>query len=174
MPLSDTAVQALKPEPGKRVTKTPDRDGLFLHVAPTGTKSWVLHYKIHGKERSATLGRYPAMSIKKARERTQAVRARLADGIDPVQDKRRQKAVGAAEDAARFGVIADAWRGRQTWTPGTLRQYDRMFEQDITPALGRLPVADIDVAVIEQLVASVAKRGKVVAGHVLLLVVAIR
>lgn len=170
MPLSDTAVQALKPEPGKRVTKAHDRDGLFLHVAPTGTKSWILRYRIHGKERSAALGRYPAVSLKKARERAQAARARLADGIDPVQDKRRRKAAEAADDAARFSVIADAWRKRQIWTPDTVRQYDRMFDNDITPELGRLPVSEIDVAIVEQLVAKVAKRGKVVAGHVLLLV----
>lgn len=170
MPLSDTAVQALKPEPGKRVTKAHDRDGLFLHVAPTGSKSWVLRYRIHGKERSVALGRYPAVTLKKARERAQAARARLADGIDPVQDKRRQKAAAAAHDAARFGVIADTWRKRQTWTPDTRKQYDRLFDRDITPALGRLPVAEVDAASIEALVAEVAQRGKVVAAHVLLLV----
>lgn len=170
MPLSDTAVQALKPTPGKRVTKAHDRDGLFLHVAPTGTKSWVLRYRIHGKERSAALGRYPAVTLKKARQRAQEARARLADGIDPVQDKRRQKAAEAAHDAARFGVIADAWRKRQSWGADTRRQYDRMFDRDITPALGRLPVVEVDTVAVEQLIGKVAKRGKVTAAHVLLLV----
>ncbi len=117
MPLSDTAVQALKPIAGKRVTKAHDRDGLFLHVAPTGTKSWVLRYRIHRKERSVAIGRYPAVSLKRARERAQEARAGLAEGVDPVQAKRRQKAVAAADDAARFDVLAGAWRKRQTWTP---------------------------------------------------------
>lgn len=170
MPLSDTAVQSLKPIAGKRVTKVHDRDGLFLHVAPTGTKSWVLRYRIHRKERSVAIGRYPAVSLRRARERAQEARAGLAEGVDPVQAKRRQKAAAAADDAARFDVVADAWRKRQTWTPQTRKQYDRMFERDIIPALGRLPVSDVDGSAIEDLVDKVALRGKVVAGHVLLLV----
>lgn len=170
MPLSDTAAQALKPEPGKRVTKVHDRDGLFLHVLPAGTKSWVLRYRIHGKERSVALGRYPAVSLKKARERAQEARARLADGIDPVQQKRRQKAAAAAHDAARFALVAEDWQKRQTWTPLVRRQYERMFRVDILPALGRMPVGDIGMPEVQALVDEVAQRGKVVAGHVLLLV----
>lgn len=170
MSLSDTAVQALKPEPGKRVTKRHDRDGLFVHVAPTGTKSWVLRYRIHGKERSAALGRYPAISLKRAREKAQEARSLLAEGLDPVQQKRREKAAAAAEDSARFGLVADAWRKRQTWSPQVRKQYDRMFERDILPALGRMPVADVGASEVEDLVDTVAKRGKVAAAHVLLLV----
>jgi integrase len=170
MPLSDTAVQALKPIAGKRVTKVHDRDGLFLHVAPTGTKSWVLRYRIHTKERSVAIGRYPAVSLKRARERAQEAQARLSEGIDPVQDKRRQKAAAAADDAARFDAVSLAWRKRQTWSPQVRKQYDRLFERDISPALGRLPIRDVDGIVVEGLVDKVAERGLVVAAHVLLLV----
>ncbi|MDR7134528.1 integrase [Lysobacter niastensis] len=170
MPLSDTAARALKPAPGKRITKVHDRDGLFLHVAATGTKSWVLRYRIHGKERSAALGRYPAVSLAKARERAQEARARLAEGVDPVQNKRREKSNAAAADAARFNAVADAWRKRQVWTPLVRKQYDKMFDNDIKPALGRLPVADVDASQVQAVVDKVAERGKVAAGHVLLLV----
>jgi len=169
MPLSDTAVQAIKPDPTRRITKVHDRDGLFLHVAKTGTKSWVLRYRIHGKERSASLGRYPAISLRKARERVLEARAQLAEGIDPVQEKRRRKASAAATDAARFCSVAENWRDRQTWTPLVRKQYDRMFNKDILPSLGRLPVTEVTIKHVQSVVDETAKRGKVVAGHVLLL-----
>ena len=170
MALSDTAVQALKPAPGKRVTKLHDRDGLFVHVSPSGTKTWVLRYRIHGKERSIALGRYPAVTLKKARQRAAEARARIADGVDPVQHKRTQKAKAAATDAARFDAVAKEWRSRQAWTPGTERQYDRLFTVDITPQLGRLPVSEIGTREVQAVIDNTAKRGKVAAAHVLLLI----
>ncbi|WP_162125666.1 tyrosine-type recombinase/integrase [Pseudoxanthomonas wuyuanensis] len=170
MALSDTAVRNAKPEPGKRVTKLHDRDGLFLHIAPTGTKSWVARYRIHGKERSIALGRYPSLGLAGARTKAQEARRTLASGVDPVQEKRRQAAEAATTDAARFAVVADDWRKRQAWSPAVRKQYDKMFERDILPALGRLPVADIDIDAVQTVVDRVAKRGKVVAGHVLLLI----
>lgn len=170
MALSDTAVQALKPIPGARVTKLHDRDGLFVHVAPSGTKSWVLRYRIHGKERSSTLGRYPAVSLKEARRRAQEARALVGDSVDPVQHKRREKAVAAAQDASRFAAVADDWCKRQSWTPLVRKQYERMFKNDITPNLGKLPVNEVGITEVQACVDDVAKRGKVVAAHVLMLI----
>jgi integrase len=163
-------VQSLKPAPGQRVTKVHDRDGLFLHVSTGGTKSWVLRYRIYGKERSATLGRYPDVRLKKARERAQEARGLLADGIDPVQHKRRQRAEAAANDAARFSVVADEWQKRQTWTPPTRKQYERLFKVDVFPPLGRLPITDINAADVQSVVDKAAERGQVVPTHVLLLI----
>lgn len=170
MPLTDTAIQAMKPKTGVRVTKHHDRDGLFVHVAASGTRSFVLRYRIHGIERSVTLGRYPTLSLKKARERALSVRSRIADGIDPVQEKRRNKAIGAAQDAAQFRAVADDWRQRQSWSPPVRKQYDRLFDRDVLPYVGRLPVADIGIHHVQALVDRTAERGKVVAAHVLLLI----
>lgn len=165
--LSDTAVRAAKPAPGKRITKLHDRDGLFLHVAASGTKSWVLRYRIHGKERSVALGRYPTIGLAEARDRVKEKRKLLAAGTDPVQAKRREKAVAAAADAARFSIVGADWRKRQAWTPGWRKHVDRMFGEDIDPALGRFPVTDVDAEMVQHLVDKVAKRGPVVAVHVL-------
>lgn len=170
MSLSNAAIQALKPSPGKRVTKLHDRDGLFIHVAPSGTKSWMLRYRIHGKERGITLGRYPTVSLKKARELTADARALIVAGVDPVQHRRGQLARAAANDAARFEHVASTWRARQAWTSDTRKQYDRLFKVDILPRLGRLPVAEIGSPEVQAVVDNTAKRGKVVAAHVLLLV----
>src|SRR5690242_4866790 len=139
MPLSETAIAALKPQLGKSPKKVHDRDGLFIVVAKTGTKAWVLRYRINGFERTVTLGRWPEVGLKKARERAQEERKRVAEGVDPVQHKRRQKANAVAKEAATFNVVAEDWMSRQAWTPAVRKQYERLVSLDIKPRLGRLP-----------------------------------
>lgn len=54
-----------KPKP----YKVADESGLFLLVQPTGAKLWKMKYRIHGYERKLAIGRYPEVSLSKARER---------------------------------------------------------------------------------------------------------
>lgn len=170
MPLSDTAVRNLKPGPGRRVTKIHDRDGLFLHVSHAGGKSWVLRYRLHGRERSAALGRYPAIGLAQARDKAQEARRLVSAGVDPVTEKRRLRAAAAAQHDSRFSVVCEQWQESKHWTPLVRKQYERMFRVDINPKLGRLPIASIDSAMVQAVVDDVAKRGPVAARHALLLV----
>ena len=43
-----------------------DGNGLYLHVAPSGTKSWVQRIVIGGRRRDLGLGSYPAVSLAQA------------------------------------------------------------------------------------------------------------
>ncbi len=65
-----------------------DGDGLYLYVAPSGTKSWVQRIVIHGRRRDLGLGPYPAVSLAQARAIAQANRSAVAEGRDPVAEKR--------------------------------------------------------------------------------------
>lgn len=82
MSLTDTAVRNAKP--GSKPRKRWDVDGLFLLMAEGGGKLWRLKYRFGGKEKLLALGAYPEVSLKAARERRDAARALLAQGIDPV------------------------------------------------------------------------------------------
>ena len=66
MPLTDTAIRAVKPL--DKPQKLFDGNGLFLFVAPSGTKSWRVKYHFQGREKLLTLGTYPQLSLKEARE----------------------------------------------------------------------------------------------------------
>lgn len=66
MPLSDIAIRAAKP--GPKPIKLSDERGLFLLVQPSGGKLWRLKYRIAGKEKKLSLGRYPDVGLKEARE----------------------------------------------------------------------------------------------------------
>ena len=65
MPLTDTAIRALKPK-ATRYSRTDER-GLVLEVFPTGGMLWHYRYRLNGKQERVTLGRYPALSLKLAR-----------------------------------------------------------------------------------------------------------
>ena len=79
MPLTDTAIRKLKP--AEKPVRSYDSGGLYLEVAPSGGKWWRLKYRIGGKEKRLSLGVYPDVGLKDAREKRDAARKLLADGI---------------------------------------------------------------------------------------------
>ena len=64
MPLTDTAIKALKPKSSRY--KVFDGGGLYLEVLPTGSKVWRSKYREEGKDRRHTVGHYPAVSLRDA------------------------------------------------------------------------------------------------------------
>jgi integrase len=146
--LTDTAVKARK-----RVGLLNDGDGLYLRVAPGGSKGWVFRYRLHGRTRDMGLGRYPEVSLATARVRTFENRQLLAEGVDPIERRVAARAARRIEDAktitfddcARKYIDAheSGWRNakhRLQWT-GTLKGY-------ASPVFGKLPVAAIDTGLV--------------------------
>ncbi|MCB1909801.1 MAG: DUF4102 domain-containing protein [Rhodocyclaceae bacterium] len=76
MALSDTAIRALKP--CEKNLKIADGQGLFLLVTPSGGKWWRLKFRFAGKEKLLSLGTYPEVGLKAARERRDEARKLLA------------------------------------------------------------------------------------------------
>ncbi|MDE0062851.1 MAG: integrase arm-type DNA-binding domain-containing protein [Gammaproteobacteria bacterium] len=66
-----------------------DGGGLYLHVKPTGGKSWCQRITIHGRRRTLGLGSFPLISLAKARALAALNRATVAEGGDPLAEKRR-------------------------------------------------------------------------------------
>lgn len=104
---SDTAIRNAKPE-AKPYKMFAER-GLFLLVQPSGGKLWRLKYRHLGKEKKLSLGRYPDVSLKRARERRDEARVLLADGTDPAEAKARR--LGEKKEAAAntFAAISDEY-----------------------------------------------------------------
>jgi hypothetical protein len=57
--------------------------GLALRISYGGARTWVFFYRLHGKQRRMTLGRYPAMSLAEARSEWQSARKTVGVGGDP-------------------------------------------------------------------------------------------
>ena len=125
--LTDTAVRNAKP--GVAAIKLFDGGGLYLEVAPAGGKWWRLKYRLGGKEKRISLGVYPDVSLKDARERRDDARKLIANGIDPSQTRKEEKA-GIAADAVSFEKVAREWfsKFKENWTAShadrTIRRFD--------------------------------------------------
>ena len=67
-----TDVQSKKAQPSTSHYKLPDERGLHLLVKTNGSKLWQLRYRYQGKEKTASLGQYPDVSLAEAREKREA------------------------------------------------------------------------------------------------------
>lgn len=84
--LSDRALKALAGKPSAKQKTISDGRGLSVRISPAGAVSFVYFYRLGGRESSPiwlTLGRYPDLSLKAARERRDQCREWLAQGKDP-------------------------------------------------------------------------------------------
>ena len=81
--LTDTKIRGIRPAENK--FKVHDRDGLYLLVMPSGTKTWRFRYRFGDARPEMSLGKYPAVSLKDARDKVFELRKMLENGIDPQQ-----------------------------------------------------------------------------------------
>jgi len=90
MALTDTQLKALKPKAKSYIVT--DGDGLYIEVIPTGGICWRYRYRLHGKQEKVSLGRYPELSLKAARQKRAELATLVAQGQSPAQQKQQIKA----------------------------------------------------------------------------------
>lgn len=127
--------------------------GLLLNVTMYGSRSWVLRYQVVGKRRDFGLGSYPSVTLAEAREAARAARAKLAQGIDPIEDARRARARLAADIHASmsFGEAARRYIAshEKGWKNAKhAQQWQRSLDMYATPVLGTVPVRDVSLAMV--------------------------
>ncbi len=146
---------------GKALRKLADDKGLQLWIYADGRKYWRLRYWVAGKEKSLSLGVYPEVSLKQARNRRDAERQRLAAGLDPSAERRadKLKAKLAAENS--FEAVAREWFGKQvhTWVAHHAADVLRRLEHNIFPAIGARPIAQIEAPELLAAVRKIEERG---------------
>jgi integrase len=105
MALSQLAITNAKP------TEKPymllDGEGLHLQIYTSGSKLWRLRFRFRGKANMMSLGAFPAVSLKEAREKRGEIKKQIAAGIDPSLRKKLDKI--SAASANSFGAIADEY-----------------------------------------------------------------
>lgn len=105
--LTDKAISNAKPGDKPRTLK--DGNGLFVLIHPNGSKYFQLRATLHGRAKLIQLGIYPDKSLADARADAKAARSQLADGVDPVREKRKQAIAKAADAASTFEAVATEW-----------------------------------------------------------------
>lgn len=130
-----------------------DGAGLYLQVSGTGTKSWIFRFTLRGRQREMGLGGFPDVSLAKAREKRNAARELLAEGVDPLEVKRTEQrtADSNATRAVTFKAEAEAYieSHRAGWKNAKhADQWANTLETYAYPVLGRQLVSEIDVALV--------------------------
>jgi len=156
--LTDVSVRSAKSRP--KPYKLPDERGLVLEVRPNGGKWWRLRYHFQGKEKMLSLGTFPDVSLKTARNRRDEARRLLADGMDPSQARKDGKAA-AVTQAETFEFVAREWHALQdsSWTPHTARTNISRLEKDIFPYIGAKQIKGITAPEILMVLRRVEARG---------------
>ncbi|HWB33598.1 MAG TPA: integrase arm-type DNA-binding domain-containing protein [Acidobacteriaceae bacterium] len=159
MPLTDVLVRNAKPTGKTR--KLSDERGLYLEVSPTGSKWWRLKYRFDGKEKRLALGVYPDVGLKDARERREAARRLLANGVDPGEHRKAQKQTRIEDVSNSFEVIAREWFAKYgtTWAATHSEKTMRRLERDVFPWIGNRPIGDIHAPEILTVLRRIEARG---------------
>jgi hypothetical protein len=105
MALTDTFVKNSKYSGKSAGDKHSDGQGLYLHISATG-KYWRLAYRFTEKQKTLSLGVYPAVSLAEALKGRDRARALLSAGTDPSTAKREAKAAKTAGGENTFKAIA--------------------------------------------------------------------
>lgn len=156
MPLSDTSARNAKPL--DKPYKLSDGGGLFLLVNPSGSKYWRLKYRINGKEKLLSLGVYPQVSLKAAREKRDEIKAFIAQGIDPSIERKRSVYDGEQET---FEKVARQWwkQWRGARTERHAYYVMQRLEADVFPVIGHAPIKKLTAPMLIAMAKRIEARG---------------
>lgn len=163
MPLK--SIQVEKTKPGDKTIRLYDERGLYLEISPKGGKWWRLKYRHNRKEKRLSLGVYPDVSLKMARERRDKFRRMLADGIDPGEKRKAEKI--AQRKGNSFETVAREWFAKHSinWVPGHAKRIMRRLERDVFPWTGEKPIGEITASELLLILQQIEKRGALETAH---------
>jgi integrase len=157
--LTDTRIKTAKPQ-AKRYKLTDER-GLHLSVYPNGSKLWQMRYRLEGKEKTASLGKYPEVSLAEAREKRDQMRKLVANDIDPVQSQRAAKESKKLAQAHSYEAVARTWfeGWKAARSPRHAEYVIRRLEADVFPVIGSRPVSEIQAPELVKMMKAIQRRG---------------
>jgi len=129
--------------------KTPgkygDGAGLWLYVREGGRRYWVFRFMRQGRAREMGLGSADLLTLKQARQRAHKARQMLAEGLDPIEERRKMQAVSSM---ASFAECAEDFisSNEAAWSnPKHRAQWRATLAAYAFPMMGDKPVDAIGV-----------------------------
>lgn len=161
--LNDLAIR--KAEPRDKPYKLADGGGLFVLVTPSGGKLWRLKYRIDGREKLLSLGKYPDVPLARAGELSAIARRKIADGVDPAAEKAtvkaKRKAIEHPTESVTFAKVAEAWLAEMGPSKhATTATRLNMFCDYACNDIGHLAINKVRAKDIMQMVKGISATGK--------------
>ena len=171
--LTDKAVQAIQPKEKQQALS--DGDGLTLIIKPNGTKLWWLRYRFDNKAKTLSLGIYPVVSLKEAREHAFSARKLIANGVDPSEFKQSAKAERSKPSdvtlpaGETFESVAREWFEKfsksNNWEKSHSSKILGRLEKDVLPWIGQRPIKDITAPELLSVMRRIEARGALETAH---------
>lgn len=166
MKLTDKEIKNKGRAPSDRTQKLFDGHGLYLEMPPSGGKLWRLKYRFGGKENRLALGKYPEITLAKAREMAAVARGKLAHGVDPAAERREAREKAAEQraqekrDELTFDVLVRRWIAENAAKREgkTVAKWE-FFAEHAKLHIGDLPAAQIRAADLVKMVRAIDGEG---------------
>jgi integrase len=136
--LTARTIEVLKPGTARREIADRLMPSLYLILQPSGAKSWAVRYRHHGTTRKHTLGPYPAIDLKAARELAGKALRAVAEGRDPGHEKHARN-LDTVEAVARQFIE----QCKRVNRPDAARATERLLELHVLPRWRRRLARDI-------------------------------
>src|SRR6266478_7554506 len=161
MMLNDTKIRNVKGR--ERAFKLFDERGLFLLVTPTAGRLWRFKYRMHGREKLISLGAYPDVTLKRAREKRDAARTLIADGVDPSVQRKAERAALAES----FEEVAKEWLElqRKSLAPETISILGARLNSALYPYIGSRPISAVTAQELLTALRRIEARGRHETAH---------
>lgn len=159
--LTEARIRTAKPR--ERAYKLFDERGLFLFVTPTGGRLWRFRYRIGPLEKLISLGAYPDVTLKRAREKRDEARKLVADEIDPSVERQARRAA----QLNTFEAVAAEWLElqRKSLAPETMSILETRLTSALYPYLGSRPIAAITAQEVLAVLRRIEARGRNETAH---------
>ena len=160
MTLTPALIRAAQPR--GRLYTLPDGGGMVLQITPDGRKRWRLRYRYRGLANMISLGLYPEVGLRAARQQREEARGLLALGMDPSTHRR----TAVAAEVCTFEGVARDWTAcltriveKRRRSPAVLRRARWVLENYLLPALGARPIAAITAHELLAVLKAIERRG---------------
>lgn len=143
MKLTDIKIKNAKPK--KKLYKLMDGRGLYLQISPSGGKYWRYNYRFLGKHKTLSIGLYPDITLKEARNKHFEARKMLDEDIDPAFQKKVKKSLRLEQAENSFQSIALEWinKQRNTWAKTHTSNVEGRLKNYVFDFIGNQPIANI-------------------------------
>ncbi|ADP71702.1 integrase family protein [Rhodomicrobium vannielii ATCC 17100] len=161
--LTVRALENMRPGASRREIPDGIIQGLYFVHQPSGAKSWAVRYRVGGQTRKLTLGTYPAIGLKPARDLASTALAAVARGEDPAKAKKAAKEKEKAAPARDFvEAVAASFierHSKQKNKETHIRETERILQREIVPVWKGRKLGDITRADVHEVLDAIVNRG---------------
>jgi integrase len=141
--LTEFSVRNAKPQTKPYEVSDGGQRGLRLVVHPSGSKGWIVRYRhpVTGKSRKLTL--QPGLSIAQARVMTSDAMFQVAQGIDPIDQRREQKVAAVAATEGTLNFVVEQYLAIRASKLRSSDHYKSVLKRHVLPRLGEHQVTEL-------------------------------